>query len=72
MSAAMIIGHANATMAREFAKQYVGYVRMNMPGRAAMAARNFDDAATVGAGQWITPKGHRTTSQRQAMEAWAH
>jgi hypothetical protein len=71
VNAAFVIGAANAAMARDFARQYQGYIRMNMPARAAAAARAFTDAAGVGIGQWVTPKGKRTTSQRQAMEAWA-
>jgi hypothetical protein len=67
----MIIGSTNCTMAKEFARQYAGYVRMNMPARAAAAWRAFNDAAGVGAGQWVMPSGQPTTNQRRAMERWA-
>jgi hypothetical protein len=71
MSAAMIIGSANCTMAKQFAREYAGYVRMGMPGRAAVAWRAFSDAAGVGAGEWVMPSGQPTTNQRRAMERWA-
>jgi hypothetical protein len=67
----MIIGSANCAMAKEFARQYAGYVRMNMPARAAVAWRAFNEAAGVGAGQWCMPSGQPTTNRRRAMERWA-
>jgi hypothetical protein len=67
----MIIGATNAQMARQFAREYQGYVRMNMPARAAVAWRAFADAAGVGIGQWCMPSGQPTANQRKAMERWA-
>jgi hypothetical protein len=67
----MIIGNENARMARQFAREFAGYVRMNMPARAAVAWRAFNDAAGVGAGQWVMPSGQPTANQRKAMERWA-
>jgi hypothetical protein len=71
MTGATMIGAANAAMARQFAREYAGYIRMNMPARAAAAAQAFSDAAGVGAGQWVMPSGQPTTNQRRAMERWA-
>jgi hypothetical protein len=71
MSAALVIGSTNCTMANEFARQYAGYVRMGMPARASAAAQAFSDAAGVGAGQWVMPSGQPTTNQRKAIERWA-